>query len=31
VQLRRLAAKQSKPYQTMILEMLEEAVSKQVA
>jgi predicted DNA binding CopG/RHH family protein len=30
-QLRRLAAKQSKPYQTMIHEMLEEAVSKQVA
>jgi predicted DNA binding CopG/RHH family protein len=30
-QLRRLAAKQSKPYQTMIHEMLEEAVSKRVA
>jgi predicted DNA binding CopG/RHH family protein len=30
-QLRRLAAKQSKPYQTMIHEMLEEAVRKQVA
>jgi uncharacterized DUF497 family protein len=30
-QLRRLAAKQSKPYQTMIHEMLEEAVNKQVA
>jgi predicted DNA binding CopG/RHH family protein len=30
-QLRRLAAKQSKPYQTMIHEMLEEAVKKQVA
>ena len=30
-QLRRLAAKQSKPYQTMIHEMLEEAVSKQMA
>lgn len=30
-QLRRLAAKQSKPYQTMIHEMLEEAVRKRVA
>jgi uncharacterized protein (DUF4415 family) len=30
-QLRRLAARQSKPYQTMIHEMLEEAVRKQVA
>jgi predicted DNA binding CopG/RHH family protein len=30
-QLRRLAGKQSKPYQTMIHEMLEEAVRKQVA
>jgi uncharacterized protein (DUF4415 family) len=30
-QLRRLAAKQSKSYQTMIHEMLEEAVRKQIA
>jgi uncharacterized DUF497 family protein len=28
---RRLAARQSKPYQTIIHEMLEEAVGKQVA
>jgi uncharacterized protein (DUF4415 family) len=30
-QLRRLAARQSKPYQTYIHEILEEAVSKRVA
>src|SRR5712672_408958 len=30
-QLRRLAAKQSKPYQTLIHEMLERAATKQVA
>ncbi len=30
-QLRRLAAKQSKPYQTLIHEMLEHAATKQVA
>jgi predicted DNA binding CopG/RHH family protein len=30
-QLRRLAAKQSKPYQTLIHEMLERATTKQVA
>ena len=30
-QLRRLAAKQSKPYQTLIHELLERAATKQVA
>jgi uncharacterized protein (DUF4415 family) len=30
-QLRRLAAKQSKPYQTLIHELLERAASKKVA
>jgi predicted DNA binding CopG/RHH family protein len=30
-QLRRLAAKQSKPYQTLIHEMLEHAANKKVA
>src|SRR6266566_2460682 len=30
-QLRRLAAKQSKPYQTLIHELLERATTKQVA
>jgi len=30
-QLRRLAAKQSKPYQTLIHEMLERAATKQIA
>ena len=31
VQLRRLAAKQSKPYQTLIHELLEHATAKKVA
>lgn len=31
MQLRRLAAKQSKPYQTLIHELLERAATKQVA
>jgi predicted DNA binding CopG/RHH family protein len=31
VQLRRLAAKQSKPYQTLIHDLLERAASKKVA
>ena len=31
VQLRRLAAKQSKPYQTLIHELLERAAAKKVA